>query len=133
MNCRHRILPGREVIIVNAEGLLDLEASRGALKKIASDPDYKTCFELLMDLREVTCNLSATDIFELASFMANPEPRVPTGRKIALLVSGEQEFDHAKFLELCARNRGLSIAVFTDPEEAVKWLDVEFRENGGEG
>ena len=54
--------------------------------------------------------------------MAWPDPALPTGRKVAVLVSGDREFGHARFLELCARNRGMRVRAFQNLEEADAWL-----------
>lgn len=77
-----------------------------------------------MDLRDVACDIDTVEVFHLASYMAWPDPALPTNRRIAVVVSGTREFDNAKFLELCASNRSLDMKAFTDYEEAVNWLDA---------
>ena len=107
---------------MDASGVLDAAASRAALAKLANDPDFSAKCEVLMDLRNITCSMSATDIYELACAMAWPNSALPTHRKIAILVDGRSEFDHASFLALCASNRGLLVAAFVDYDEAGQWL-----------
>jgi hypothetical protein len=110
---------------MDATGTLDLSASRIALAKLANDPEFDARSEVLLDLRDVTCAMTMAEIFELAVAMAWPDPSLPTHRKIAVLVAGGLvEFDHAKFLALCASNRGLTIAAFDDYDKAGAWLST---------
>jgi hypothetical protein len=44
---------------------------------------------------------------------------------MAVLVSRESEFDKAKFMELCAENRGLKVHAFVELSEAEEWLGVQ--------
>ena len=110
------------LIVMDAAGTLDLSASKAALKKLTEDPEFDAKSEILMDLRDIDCVMTIADIFELANAMAWPNPTLPTFKKVAVLVSGSVEFDHAKFLALCASNRGLRIAAFDDYDKAGDWL-----------
>ncbi len=117
--------PLKKLIVLDAYGELDLAASRIALRKLAADPDFDWRTEVLLDMRDVECHMSTIDIHELASLLAWPDPALPTGRRIAVLVSGRTEFDHAKFLEMCASNRGITLAAFDDYDKADAWLSAE--------
>lgn len=110
------------LFVMDASGTLDADASRVALAKLAADPDFSAECEVLMDLRGIKCEMSASDIYSLAVAMAWPDPELRTCRKTAVLVEGRTEFDHASFLALCASNRGLNVAAFDDYDKAGGWL-----------
>ena len=114
-----------DVIIVHAEGRLDLSKSKEMIKRIVSHSEYDQYFEEVLDLRDVTCDLSTFDFFEIASFMAWPNPKFPTRRRIAIVVSGDKEFDRATFFETSARNRGLLVRSFLHLSAAEEWLESD--------
>jgi hypothetical protein len=124
MRTEHLALPLQHLIIVDASGTLDLPASKAALDKLAADPEFDSRTEVLLDLRDVDCKLSTLDIYELASYMAWPNPALPTRKKIAILVEGRTEFDHALFLQMCTTTRGLHIEAFDDYQQASQWLNA---------
>ncbi len=125
MKTRYKVLQAKNIIVVDADGRLDLEGSKEAIRQIASDSEYREDYCMVMDLRGAECDLSSTDIVELAAFMAWPDPALPTRRRIAVLVTHNDAWRLASFMETCARNRGLPIKAFTSVEEAEAWLDVE--------
>ena len=122
LNTQIKIFPHQSLIVLTAEGKLDMAASKAALTTVAESSSHDVHAEVLFDLRESICTLSINDIYELASYMASSETRLPTHEKIAVLVDGKLEFDHAKFLALCAGNRGISIRAFDDFDIASEWL-----------
>ena len=40
------------------------------------------------------------------------------------VVAPKEDFDTARFLELCANNRGISFRAFMDYEESIDWLST---------
>lgn len=129
MKTKHEVFPVKHLIVMDASGSLDLDASKVALKKLAADPDFDSRSEILLDLRDVECHMSTADIYDLAITMALPNPALPTCKKIAVLVEGRAEFDHAKFLETCGVNRGMWIAAFDDYDKADEWLTADLPED----
>ena len=125
MNATNKAFPLAHLIVMTATGTLDLKSSKLALKSIADEPSFNEQTEVLLDLRDIKCQLSTADIFELAQHMTFPNPALATNKKIALLVGGHLSFDHAHFLELCANNRGASLKAFDEYEFANKWLYAE--------
>jgi hypothetical protein len=125
MKTQNKAFPLKHLIVMTATGTLDLIASKAALKSLVADPTFDARCEVLLDLRDIKCAMSATDIFELAVHMASPNPALPTYKKIALLVAGHLAFDHAHFLEMCAGNRGLKMCAFEDYEDADGWLNAD--------
>ncbi|MEM6423556.1 MAG: hypothetical protein AAF728_00100 [Cyanobacteria bacterium P01_D01_bin.128] len=127
MKTSYKILHSKDAIIVNAEGLLDLVASKDLLKNLISSSEYSESYEILMDLRDANCELGTVDIYELACEMTmQTNPLLPTQRKVAVLVrADEAAFEPAEFLSLCAGNRGLAMQAFTDADAATAWLDAD--------
>lgn len=125
MEARHKIIKSKNLIVVDAEGRVDFEASKEAIRKLSSDPEYSHEYMIIMDLREVSCDLSVTDVVELAAFMAWPDPALPTRRKVAVLVAPDGAYQLASFMETCAQNRGLRLKAFTSVRQAETWLDSE--------
>lgn len=125
MKTRNRAFPLKHLMVLTATGTLDLAASKAALHSLTADPGFDARSEVLLDLRDVECAMSVTDIYELAVHMASPNPALPTYTKIALLVAGHAAFDHARFLEMCAGNGGLKIGAFVDYAIADDWLNAD--------
>ena len=133
MNTRHKAFPLQHLIVVDASGILALADSKAALTKLAADPQFDARTEVLLDLRDVTCEMTTLDIYELASFMAWPDPALPTRKKIAVLVEGRAEFDHVSFLQMCTANAGIRLAAFGDYDAANKWLNAELPQDPKDG
>jgi len=129
MRTTRKAFPLKDLIVLTSSGTIDLVASKAALKSLAADPEFEARYEILLDLRDSECELSVTDVYEIAAYLAWPDPALPTGKKIAVLVSGQRAFDHAKFLEICSTNRGLQVGAFEDYEKASEWLDADLPED----
>ena len=133
MRTAQKAFPLKDLIVVTSSGTIDLLASKAALKSIAADPEYQANYEILLDLRDSECNLSVSDVYEIATYLAWPDPAISTNKKIAVLVAGAVAFDHARFLQLCSTNRGMQVRAFDDYEEASKWLDVDLPDDPNPG
>src|SRR5258706_12821784 len=129
MKIRQNVFPPQDLIVVDAAGPLDLPGSKVALRKLAADPRFDPDMEVLIDLRDVACVMSTLDIYELARDLTSSDPALPTRRKIAVLVSGRSEFDHALFLQMCTANGGIRLSAFDDYDAADRWLNAELPED----
>ena len=129
MRIKDKAYPWKDLIVMTASETVDLAASKAALKSLADDPEFLPGYEVLLDWRDIDCMMSATDVFEIAAYLANPNTELPTRKKIAILVSGRYAFDHAKFLEVCATNRGVRLAAFEDYDKANAWLEATLPED----
>ncbi|MGP1676959.1 MAG: hypothetical protein ACTS6J_07350 [Burkholderiales bacterium] len=129
MRTTRKAFPLKDLIIMTSSGTIDLVSSKAALKSLAADPEFEANYEILLDLRVSECELSIVDIYQIATYLAWPDPALPTRKKIAVLVSGQRAFDHAKFLEMCSTNRGIRVGAFEDYEKASEWLDTELPED----
>jgi hypothetical protein len=133
MQTENKVFRAQHLIVMDASGILDLHASKAALAKLAADPGFDQRAEILLDLRDIECHMSTSDIYDLAVAMAWPDPVLPTRKRIAILVAGRVEFDHAEFLVMCAVNRGVRIAAFDDYDKADRWMTVELPPDPKEG
>ncbi|NUN09584.1 MAG: hypothetical protein HUU54_10455 [Ignavibacteriaceae bacterium] len=73
---------------------------------------------ILCDERELVYEISTAETFQMATEAAK---HVKTFVKVAI-VCNPSFLPDAKFYEVVANNRGLSVSVFTDYDDAVKWL-----------
>jgi len=129
MRTTRKAFPLKDLIVMTSSGTIDLAASKSALKSLAADPAFDSQYEILLDLRDSACELTAMDVYEVATFLAWPDPALPTRKKIAVLVSGQRAFDHARFLEVCSTNRGVRVGAFEDYDKASEWLDADLPED----
>ena len=105
-------------------GSQNLGSIKSALAEAASAYGAFSKYDVLFDIRGAEINLSIPDIWELAAYVANVVHQGPPESftaKIAVLCP-VQDFDQAKFFELCAENRGLNIRAFTSFENVFDWL-----------
>lgn len=129
MRATRKAFPLKDLIVMTTSGTIDLDGSKAAFKSLAAEPEYRASYEILLDLRDSECELSPMDVFEIATYLSWPDPALPPRQKIAVLVSGQGAFDHAKFLEMCSTNRGIKVHAFEDYEKASEWLDTDLPED----
>ncbi len=126
MKTQVKIFPFKHLIVLDADGTMDLAASKAALQLLVTNPGFESSREVLLDLRGVECELSTADIFDVAVFMSHTIAAHHVSPRIAVLVAehqhGQLAFNKAQFLELCADNRGLNVRAFEDYKEADGWL-----------
>ena len=112
-----KVVHAREFIQTKANGEFDLEGTQELFLAVFSKMKEAKVSEVVMDLRELTTNMTASDINELLSVL-NHVGSWSTW-KIAIVYRPKDDFDRAKFFELCAQNRGYQVGAFQDFEEAI--------------
>jgi hypothetical protein len=119
MSLRLQVIHASEFIRTTPQGTLDLAATKQILRSVALAAQDMEKYHILIDARDATsAHLSTTDLWELAAELEHLDNfRM---RRTALLVPGTGE--GAEFFKLCAENRGFSVNVFKDYEEAINWL-----------
>ena len=118
-----RVIHARDVVIATAEGVLDFETSKKALREIASVDS-----EILLNTRQADVRVSIGGLWNLAAEFSNA--RNTSSRKTAVLCPVEQ-FDKAAFFALCSRTRGVRVKAFTAFKDAVSWLSGKAPGNDG--
>ena len=122
MRTINRAYPASSLIKMIASGEVDLAGTRKALQSLAGHPAFKPGCRVLFDWRKIRCAMSLSDVYEISKFLADPDTALPTREAVAVLVAGACALDRAKFLELCAANRGVKLTAFDDYEKVNAWL-----------
>ena len=120
MKLNIRVIRSQDFLKVTPTGEIDLEASKRALLKLASEDSASRQHEILVDIRQTIGHLTLTEITELVEVMI--DHRDSFRSKLAILARPGLGFDHAKFMELYANNRGFYVGAFMDFEETINWL-----------
>lgn len=123
MKAEIKFVKTRDFIKTTASGQLNLEQSKKVLEEIARLNTPDVLHDILVDIRETEPGLSLSDIYELVTAVGNH--RQAFRKKIAILLGAQHDFDKARFLEMCASNRGYNVNAFDDFEESVNWLMCE--------
>ena len=119
-----RIIHLRDLIEFCPEGKLDYAKMAEGVREIASVRGAFADYDVLIDTRGAESHLSAAELWAIAESLAQAvHGNAAKGftAKIAVLCPVER-FDHAKFLELCAQNRGLNVRAFTAFDDVFEWL-----------
>ena len=120
MSTNVKIIHAHDFIKATPEGQLDFEESKRLLTEIASVAASSVVdYEIILDTRKAQIEMSATDLWYLATELSNF--RRAFSRKIAVLCPVEK-FDRAAFFALCAENRGFQISAFASYDDAIEWL-----------
>ena len=120
MDLNLRLIHVEDFIRTTPDGEIDLKKSKELLLRLALENAEPNQYDLLIDVRQQTGHLSLSDIAELVGVMT--EHRDSFRSKLAILSLPGLRFDHAKFMELYANNRGFHVAAFKDFEETMNWL-----------
>lgn len=123
MKAEIKFVKTKDFIKTTASGQLSLEQSKKVLSEIARLNTPDDLHDILVDIRNTLPGLSLSDIYELVTEVGNH--RQAFRKKIAILLGEQHDFDKARFLEMCASNRGYNVNAFDDFEEAVNWLMCE--------
>ena len=114
-----KVIKAREFVRATPEGEANLDSAAQLLQDIARAGRGLEEFEVLVDIREVSGQLAASDLWILAEKLVRL--RESFAHRTAILCP-LQRFDHARFFALCAENKGFNIRAFTSYEDAMEWL-----------
>ena len=120
MKTTYKIISAKDFIKANPTGEPDLEEAKRILIELVSIAQPPADYEILLDIRESYGHLTYFDVYELVAELGRH--RSTFHNKIAFLSRNDHQFDKARFLELCAKNRGFQVGAFTDFEETIEWL-----------
>lgn len=98
------------------ESLQEVEQYGLAIIEACNDGNFS---RVLCDETDLEYRLGTFDTFQSAAFLADQAPRI--GK--AAIVCNEAFFRDAHFWETVAVNRGLSVRVFKNADDARHWLD----------
>jgi hypothetical protein len=120
MDLSIRIIRARDFLKATPTFQVDLETSKQLFLRLARENAPPRQYDLLIDLRGTTGELSLPDITVVVKVLI--EHRDSFRSKIAILTTPGVKFENAKFAALYANNRGFLVAAFTDFEETINWL-----------
>jgi hypothetical protein len=104
---------------ITFSGLFSPESARYCVRAMLAACVKENCDKILFDCTPMTGTMSAVDRFEVAEYSASILPRT---LKIAVLGRQDQILPD-NFFENVARNQGLTLTVFSEIDDAIKWLD----------
>jgi hypothetical protein len=110
---------GRGCIVTRIDGALDIPVAKEFLAELARVISTSGCERVLIDLRAAVLMLSMGDLYFAARLP--PEAGIPIGIKSAAIVAEKDWFEYS-FLGRVARDQGQTVRMFTDPDEAIRWL-----------
>jgi hypothetical protein len=122
MDLNLRLIRANEFLKTRPTGEYDLEMTKQLLLELARENSSPIKYDILIDVRAATGNLTLIDITELVQVII--ENRDSFRSKLVILTSHGRQFDNAKFMALYAGNRGLQVGAFNEFEEAISWLMV---------
>jgi hypothetical protein len=110
-----------DVLWVTATGPRSLETILAMSKDILAACEEEKVTKVLIDVRELEGRLSTMEAYAI------PEQYFPKMRDRSVITRAAlvdlKEFEHSdRFFENVAANRGFSLLIFSDPDEAVEWL-----------
>jgi hypothetical protein len=126
MDLNLRLIRANEFLKTSPTGEYDLEMTKQLLLELARENSALIKYDILIDVRAATGNLTPIDITELVQVII--ENRDSFRSKLVILTSHGRQFDNAKFMALCAGNRGFQVGAFNEFEEAIGWLMVSAEE-----
>jgi hypothetical protein len=115
--------PEQGIIEVKFHGEIRLNETREIFSDIIPIVEEHDCNLILSDYREASIKLSTGEIYEVPNTLSKmfAASRIPANRlKRALVMKNDLNDFH--FFENVTINRGQNAKVFTDIEEARKWL-----------
>ncbi len=115
-----KIVPSREFIRTNANGEFDLEGTKELFLSVFSKMKDADVSEVVLDVREAYSKMTAFDLYQLLPILDKLGHK--GSWKVAIVYRPKDDFDRAKFFELCAQNRGYQVGAFQVFEEAIAWL-----------
>ena len=115
-----KIVPVKEFIRTKADGEFDLDGTKELFLAVFSKMKEAKASEVVMDLREASTKMTASDINELLSVL-NHVGSWSTW-KIAIVYRLKDDWDRAKFFELGAQDKGYRVRAFQTFEKALTWL-----------
>jgi hypothetical protein len=119
------MLSSRELVVLGADGRLNLEASEAAIERLLSDLEQDSAKAVVFDLRKADCTLSVAEIYGVVDFLSRYGSRRTLYGKIAVLLDAQASQRKAAFFALCAKNRGFEARAFNAIEEINEWLGLD--------
>jgi hypothetical protein len=116
-----RIISSTDFLRLDAEGHLDMSASRRLLADVMWVSVQSGIRHILIDVREATCEMTAAQLATLAEACRDLRPTGPEYR-VALLNRPKDHFDRAALAASWDQAEGRNTKAFRSFEDAFNWL-----------
>ncbi len=115
--------PAVGIIETVVQGPITLSEAKEIVSEIIQVAAENDCFLCLTDYRQAIIDMSTSDIYSIPKIISNKQGSTGLHSKIfkrAIVV--EKGLKDFRFLETVTLNTGQHIKLFTDMDEAKKWL-----------
>jgi hypothetical protein len=123
MPFRFRIDTQHGVVFAVSEGSVGTADVRDYLKRLESDPAYRSGYDALIDVRHATSNITADDLRDIAELVRR-RPREAESKR-AVVVSSDEHYGLMRMFEAFTESGPTRYRVFRDLEEARAWVEGE--------
>lgn len=120
-----RLISTEDLIVVSADGRLNLAASEAALEALLTRLESEPGRAVVLDLRGADCELTLGEVYGLVSYLANNSSKKTLYRRVAVLITSGAHQGKAGFFALCAENRGVEAKAFSAVEDVSQWLGAD--------
>ena len=121
MSCSLTLYKPSEFLRKTANGTLDLESSRRAVRELAEVARFHRDSHILLDLRDTESTISHLEQMKLA--MEFGQYRQRFHNRIAVLIPATSErIEKANLMKRCMEAEGFEMKVFIDFEHAIEWF-----------
>lgn len=112
---RYRVTPCHGYMRVDVEGEYEFEVMVDMIKKVHAQRTEKSIKRVLVVLTAMKGTAPTMDVYRFGEMAAE----MTSDARAAAVVNESQ---HDRFFDDVAFNRGANVGVFTDEEEALRWL-----------
>lgn len=112
------ILKAEDFIHITFSGRFTPEVAKRCVDEMVAACKREKCAKVLFDCRPMAGDMSVMNRFEIARYGA---VTIPHSVKIAMLARRDQ-ISTDNFFENVARNRGVTVTVFSEIDKAIRWL-----------
>ena len=120
MSFSYTINQSEKIARAVAEGTVNLESCIEIIKRLANDPEFKSEYNIFVDLRNMDYLPSNEELEEIIATLSTLKDVYKS--KIALLVEGKIQMFIAKLACLLSKRSGFEIEPFAELEQAEKYL-----------
>ena len=121
MSCSLMLYKPSEFIRKTANGTLDMESSRKAVRDLAEVARFHRDSHIMLDLRDTESTISPVEQMKLA--MEFGQYRQRFHNRIAVLVPATSDrIEKANLMKRCMEAEGFEMKVFVSFEHAIEWF-----------
>ena len=120
MATKIKLIRSVEYLHTSVDGQIDFKKSVQVLATLAKAKRPPADYDVILDMRRSQVKLLTTDIWYLAKVLTKHDNMYRD--KIAILILPGMDFKKAEFFELCSKNRGLKVDIFTNYEDVIQWF-----------